>query len=166
MMPGLDWRSRPLRLHRLRAPKWTQGRKPRVTSSLNWLTPRVISGGQEFRSGWASMRPGPRGAPAPVERAARAERRRCETEGELPAYDSLITPRMLLGHLGGIHRYGRSGCINSTSLRSVRASLAKFVNDPLVAVPGTKYVYSSYAYVLLGAAIEATEQRPLTSWRE
>jgi serine beta-lactamase-like protein LACTB, mitochondrial len=65
-----------------------------------------------------------------------------------------ITLRQLAGHLGGIRHYSRSEFINRTHFDSVRASLARFANDPLVAAPGEKYAYSSYGYNVIGAVIE------------
>jgi CubicO group peptidase (beta-lactamase class C family)/tetratricopeptide (TPR) repeat protein len=66
-----------------------------------------------------------------------------------------VTVRLLLGHLGGISHYknydveGRIKVHKNTS-----EALAIFQNFVLVAEPGTKYIYSSYGYNLLGAVIE------------
>lgn len=68
-----------------------------------------------------------------------------------------ITPKQLAGHLGGIKDYdGKSldeifimehynNCTDATAL---------FKDEPLAAQPGTSFLYSSYGYILLGAAIE------------
>lgn len=67
-----------------------------------------------------------------------------------------ITPRQLLAHLGGIRHYDSLEEINSTQhYRDLTAALKIFQNDPLVAEPGTKFHYTTYGYVLLGAAVEA-----------
>ena len=79
---------------------------------------------------------------------------------ELPAFYASVTTRELLGHLAGVHHYGRSDYFNRTHFPSVRASIAKFMNDTLIAPPGTKSFYSSYGFVLIGAEIEAIAGSP------
>lgn len=65
-----------------------------------------------------------------------------------------ISARQLLGHLGGIRHY-RPGELDSTRhYTSIVEPLAIFENDTLVQEPGTKYLYSTYGYNLLGAAVE------------
>jgi len=66
-----------------------------------------------------------------------------------------VTPRLLLGHLGGISHYrdyAREGHIKEH--KNTREALAIFRDFPLVAKPGTRYHYSSYGFNLLGAAVE------------
>ena len=65
-----------------------------------------------------------------------------------------ITPRLILGHLAGIRHYkpGESG--GKTHYFSIDESLALFKNDPLLHEPGTKYLYSTFAFNLIGCAIE------------
>jgi len=66
-----------------------------------------------------------------------------------------ISLRQLLGHLGGIRHYASMEEINSTRhYEDLSAPLAIFQDDPLVAEPGTTYSYSTYGYVLIGAAVE------------
>jgi CubicO group peptidase (beta-lactamase class C family) len=73
-----------------------------------------------------------------------------------PAKPWTITVRQLLGHLGGIRHYESDEEINNTRhFPDMLTPLKLFQNDPLVAEPGTRYHYSSYGYVLLGAAVEA-----------
>ncbi len=70
-----------------------------------------------------------------------------------------VTPRMLLGHLGGISHYRdyeREGHIKEH--KDTREALALFQDFPLVAKPGTRYHYSSYGYNLLGAVIEGASE--------
>lgn len=76
-----------------------------------------------------------------------------------PQKGSPITSRELLGHLGGIRHYNPDGKgdIPEDSARhftSMEESLRIFVNDPLVAKPGTKFNYSTYGYTLLGCVLE------------
>jgi serine beta-lactamase-like protein LACTB len=73
-----------------------------------------------------------------------------------------ITIGQLAHHLSGIRHYGRSEYINATHYDNVDAALAKFIDDPLVAPPGTRYAYSSYGYNLLGAAMERATDTPFT----
>lgn len=65
-----------------------------------------------------------------------------------------ITLRQLAGHLGGIRHYGPGEFVSTAHYDSATASLARFANDPLVARPGEKYLYSTYGYNVLGAVIE------------
>ena len=71
-----------------------------------------------------------------------------------------ITPRQLLGHLGGIRHY-RGDEVNSTRHYSdVVAPLAIFAADPLEHEPGTKFLYTTYGYNLLGATVEGAAGEP------
>jgi CubicO group peptidase (beta-lactamase class C family) len=65
------------------------------------------------------------------------------------------TLRQLLGHLGGVRHYARPGeAIGMKSFPTVAATLRLFGDDPLVAPPGEKYVYTTFGYTLIGLAIE------------
>jgi serine beta-lactamase-like protein LACTB, mitochondrial len=67
-----------------------------------------------------------------------------------------ITLRRLAGHLAGIRHYeSPSEVVNTRHFDSVTASLSLFENDPRVARPGTRFVYSSYGYDVIGAALES-----------
>jgi serine beta-lactamase-like protein LACTB, mitochondrial len=74
-----------------------------------------------------------------------------------------LTLRQLGGHLGGIRHYEGAEAINTTHYDSVTDSLRVFVNDPLVATPGTEFHYSSYGFNLLGAAVESATGTNFTS---
>ncbi|MEW5900541.1 MAG: serine hydrolase [Acidobacteriota bacterium] len=72
-----------------------------------------------------------------------------------------VTCRQLLGHVGGISHYKNyalEGHIKEP--KDTRQALAIFQDFDLVAEPGTRYVYSSYGYNLLGAVIEGASQLP------
>lgn len=65
-----------------------------------------------------------------------------------------ITARLLLGHLAGVRHYGAGEYLNQKRYASVAEALSIFQNSPLQQPPGTKYLYSSYGFNLLGAALE------------
>lgn len=86
-----------------------------------------------------------------------------------PAKDRTPTVRQLAGHLGGIRDYERSDVENGIDAKrydSVRAALAIFQNDPLVAAPGSVYKYSTFGYVLLSAALESASGRAFLDMME
>src|ERR1700694_484620 len=74
-----------------------------------------------------------------------------------PRKEQRITPRQLLSHLSGIRHYGgapgRGGA-------AVHDALAPFKNDPLLFPPGTKFLYSTYGYDVLGCVIEGAARVP------
>lgn len=72
----------------------------------------------------------------------------------VPRTDVPMTPRMLAGHLGGIRHYADGEYVSQIAYPNVGASLWRFLDDPLVATPGTRYAYSSYGYNLLGSVLE------------
>ncbi len=66
-----------------------------------------------------------------------------------------ITIRQLLGHLGGISHYrDLDKEIHFKDHKNTREALAVFQDFDLAAKPGTRYLYSSYGFNLLGAVIE------------
>jgi serine beta-lactamase-like protein LACTB len=71
--------------------------------------------------------------------------------------DAPVTARLAAGHLSGIRDYDRAKgeYDNATHFDSVRAAVEIFAADPLVSVPGSRYLYSAYNFVLLSAAIES-----------
>ena len=72
-----------------------------------------------------------------------------------------ITSRQLLCHQSGIPHYSNGQIVPSGERMSVRAeldpfnSVHRFALSPLLFEPGTKTDYSSYAYVLLSAVVQA-----------
>lgn len=79
-----------------------------------------------------------------------------------PDHGAPITVRQLLGHLGGIRHYvpadydlgAKGGIIDLRHCPDTRSALALFENDSLVARPGERYVYSTFGYTLIMAAVE------------
>jgi len=66
-----------------------------------------------------------------------------------------VTARQLLSHQAGIRHYQKPGESTGTQhYFTIQDSLALFKNDPLLHEPGTKYLYSTYGYSVLGCAIE------------
>jgi CubicO group peptidase (beta-lactamase class C family) len=97
-----------------------------------------------------------------------AEEGKIDLDAEIQAYVPYfprkkwpVTVRQLLGHIGGVSHYkdyAVEGHIKEP--KTTREAIAIFQDFDLVAEPGTRYVYSSYGYNLLGAAIEGASQRP------
>jgi CubicO group peptidase (beta-lactamase class C family) len=73
----------------------------------------------------------------------------------LPVADAPITLRELGGHLGGVRTY-RSSSEQTVYQHydTVSQALPIFADDPLAHPPGTKFLYTSYGFVLLSAAAE------------
>ncbi len=66
-----------------------------------------------------------------------------------------ITPRELLAHLSGIRHYRTIDETQSTRHYSdLTEPLRRFQDDPLLFEPGTRFLYTTYGYSLLGAAVE------------
>lgn len=66
-----------------------------------------------------------------------------------------VTARQILGHQAGIRHYKKPGeSSGTTHYFTIQDSLALFKDDPLEFEPGTKYLYSTYGYSVLGCAIE------------
>jgi CubicO group peptidase (beta-lactamase class C family) len=71
-----------------------------------------------------------------------------------PAKQWPLTARQLLAHMGGVRWYADGEMESTKHYPSVVDGLAMFRDDPLVFEPGTSFLYSSYGYNLLGAAVE------------
>ncbi|MEK6286961.1 MAG: serine hydrolase [Acidobacteriota bacterium] len=70
-----------------------------------------------------------------------------------PAKQWQITSRQLLAHLSGI-RHHRFSDPSNRHFDSVVESLSFFKDEPLLHEPGTKYLYSTLGYSVLGCVIE------------
>ena len=76
-----------------------------------------------------------------------------------PRKESPITTRELLNHLGGIRWYNADHfhdipIDSARHFTSIEESLTLFEDDPLAAPPGTKFVYSTYGYTVVGCVLE------------
>jgi CubicO group peptidase (beta-lactamase class C family) len=76
-----------------------------------------------------------------------------------------ITIEQLAAHTSGIRHYTRAELNSSDNIeyKTLTDGLNKFTSDTLLFVPGTKYKYSSYGYVLLGAIIEKKTNKPFNT---
>ncbi len=70
-----------------------------------------------------------------------------------------VTARELLCHQGGVRHYRPGEQPAVQRYASVNDGLALFRDDPLVFEPGTRVLYSTYAYSLLGCVIEGAAGR-------
>jgi CubicO group peptidase (beta-lactamase class C family) len=97
-----------------------------------------------------------------------AEEGRIDLDAEVQAYVPSfpkkqwpVTVRQLLAHLGGISHYRDPAAeLHFREPKSTAEALAVFRGFDLVAEPGTRFSYSSYGYVLLGAVIEGATGKP------
>ncbi|MCA9289149.1 MAG: beta-lactamase family protein [Phycisphaerales bacterium] len=73
-----------------------------------------------------------------------------------------ITCRLIAGHLSGIRHYrpGESDTVNPRRYETLEDAMSRFASDPLVAPPGFRYSYSTYAFTLLSAAMENAAGAP------
>lgn len=82
---------------------------------------------------------------------------------DLPAHHRSTTMRQLLTHRGGVRHYeakdldprAPGGRITKRAYTSRDEILALFIDDPLVAPPGTAVSYSSFGYTLASFVMEA-----------
>jgi len=66
-----------------------------------------------------------------------------------------VSLRDLLGHLGGIRHYQGAELDSTIHYTNITEPLHIFSEDPLVHQPRAKYLYSTYGFNLIGAAVEA-----------
>ena len=69
-----------------------------------------------------------------------------------------VTIAQLLVHQGGVRPSVGAEVFNRVHYGSVDAAVAAFAEDSLIAVPGTRQVYSNAGYVLLACAIEGASK--------
>ncbi|MCE9671713.1 beta-lactamase family protein [Myxococcus stipitatus] len=76
----------------------------------------------------------------------------------VPAYPSkqwTVTVRDLLGHLSGVPTYDGLASSDNVKALGTREAISLFAQKPLSFEPRTRYLYSTWGYNLLGAAVEA-----------
>jgi len=71
-----------------------------------------------------------------------------------------VTARHLLGHRGGIRTYRDGEQPLTRRFESLQEGLSLFRDDPLEFEPGTRFLYSTYGYSLLGCVVEGVTGRP------
>lgn len=82
---------------------------------------------------------------------------------DLPEHHRETTVRQLLTHTGGVRHFvpkdldvsAPGGAVYMRIFPTRQDVLALFIDDPLVAPPGTRFSYSSYGYTLASMAMEA-----------
>ena len=81
-----------------------------------------------------------------------------------------ITARHLLAHTSGIRHYGgprgAEEQLSAVHYESVESALTVFRDDSLLFEPGTRYLYSTYGYTLLGCVIEGAAHEPFMSYMQ
>jgi serine beta-lactamase-like protein LACTB len=75
-----------------------------------------------------------------------------------------ITTRQLGGHLAGIRHYRDGEFESMRAYPGVVPALVIFRDDSLHAQPGTRYIYSTYGFNLLSAAVEGASGEPFVSY--
>ncbi|MBZ2177121.1 MAG: beta-lactamase family protein [Acidobacteria bacterium] len=70
----------------------------------------------------------------------------------------------LLGHLAGVRHYRGRELDSAVHYSNLLDPLAIFAQDPLVHQPRTKYLYTTYGYNLIGAAVEAAAGAPFLQY--
>ena len=77
-----------------------------------------------------------------------------------------VTTRLLAGHLGGIRHYQGDENLSSVRYPTVLSGLTIFQDDPLINEPGTEYSYSSYAWNLISAVVEAASSEAFLDYMD
>jgi len=71
-----------------------------------------------------------------------------------------VTVQQLLGHRGGIRWYRDGEGPLTRRFESLEEGLTLFRDDPLEFEPGTRFLYSTYGYSLLGCVVEGVTGQP------
>lgn len=76
-----------------------------------------------------------------------------------------LTVRQLAAHASGLAHYGPADeALGKQHFPTGRSAVRWFIDRPLTAQPGTRYLYSSWGYTLIGAVIEATTGESFGTW--
>lgn len=71
-----------------------------------------------------------------------------------------VSVRDLLSHLAGVRHYRGEELASTTHYTNLTDPLRIFAEDPLQHQPRSKYLYTTYGYNLIGAAVEAAAGAP------
>lgn len=77
-----------------------------------------------------------------------------------PEKQWVVTPRLLMSHLSGVPTYGGPQEADNVRPLSTLEALAIFAPKPLAFEPGTRFLYTTYGFNLLGAAVESVAGKP------
>ena len=86
---------------------------------------------------------------------------------DIPEHLHAITTRQLLCHQSGIPHYSNGKIIRPKQQakpaeeHDPSIAMKRFIQSPLIFKPGAKREYSSYAYVLLSAVVQAAGEEPI-----
>ncbi len=87
---------------------------------------------------------------------------------QFPVKEWTITVRQLLSHLGGIRHYGgphdKEEQTSTIHYRNIVDAMAPFKDDALLFEPGTKFLYTTYGYDVLGCVIEGAAKAPFLAY--
>jgi len=76
-----------------------------------------------------------------------------------------LTSRQILGHLAGIRHYDKPGEASGTEhFFTLADSLRIFKDDPLKHEPGTKFLYSTFGFSVLGCVVEGVAKQPFDEY--
>lgn len=84
---------------------------------------------------------------------------------KFPQKEHPFTVRQLLCHQSGIRHY-RGEAESKEAFLTVEAGLRRFADDPLLYKPGERYLYSTYAYTVLGLVIEGASGKEYRAFLE
>ena len=88
---------------------------------------------------------------------------------KLPEHLHPLTVRQLLSHQSGIPHYTNGKIVPAAGFKKPKDehdplnAMKRFIESPLIFEPGAKESYSSYAYVLLTAVVQAASNKPIAS---
>ena len=85
-------------------------------------------------------------------------------ERYVPTFHPPVTLRQIMTHTSGVRHYKPGETSSMVRYDSLADAIAIFKNDPLVFPPGTKTLYSSYAFNLLAGVIETAGHASLESY--
>lgn len=83
-----------------------------------------------------------------------------------PAKRWPVTIRQLAGHIGGMRHYRGRENFSMAPYPDVLSGLEIFRDDSLISEPGTEYSYSSHAWNLISAVVEAASGEPFLDYMD